>query len=146
MLEERNHDKLAFFILSWYADFPDPQNFLSNLLTTNGAGNHYGYSDPEVDKLCDAADVDDDAVHGGVGEQFVILEVVGLLLTESPVFALVASVVGIRPELGLHSQHRSNKVDGVAPPCCSRLKCRVAVMADGCFDFRENLVLEFCII
>ncbi len=62
LLEARNHNKLGFFILSWYADYLDPQNFLSTLLTTNGEGNHFGYSNPEVDKLCEFGDTSlDDA-------------------------------------------------------------------------------------
>ena len=56
LLESRNHNKLGFFILSWYADYLDPQNFLSTLLTTSGSANHFGYSNPEVDKLCGEAD------------------------------------------------------------------------------------------
>lgn len=56
MLEARNHNKLGFFILSWYADYLDPQNFLSTLLTTKGDENHFGYSNLDVDRLCDQAD------------------------------------------------------------------------------------------
>lgn len=56
LLEARNHNKLGFFILSWYADYLDPQNFLSTLLTTGGSANHFGYSNPDVDLLCDQAD------------------------------------------------------------------------------------------
>lgn len=56
MLKERNSNKLPFMLLSWYADYLDPQNFLSVLLTTGASGNHFGYSDPDVDKLCSAAD------------------------------------------------------------------------------------------
>ncbi len=61
LLEKRNKGTLGFFILAWYADYLDPQNFLSTLLTTHGPGNHYGYSNSEVDKLCDEADTTTDS-------------------------------------------------------------------------------------
>lgn len=61
MLTARNEKKLGFFILSWYADYLDPQNFLSTLLTTSGPGNKFNYSNPEVDRLCLEADTLQDA-------------------------------------------------------------------------------------
>lgn len=60
MLKDRNANKLPFMLLSWYADYLDPQNFLSVLLTTHGSGNHFGYSNPQVDALCDQADKEQD--------------------------------------------------------------------------------------
>lgn len=56
LLETRNKNKLGFFFLSWYADYLDPQNFLSTLFATTSPQNHYGYSNPTVDRLCDEAD------------------------------------------------------------------------------------------
>ncbi|MBI3721293.1 MAG: hypothetical protein HY248_01965, partial [Fimbriimonas ginsengisoli] len=55
-LETRNHNKLGAYILAWYADYLDPENFLSNLMTTKSNGNHFGYSNLEVDRLCAQAD------------------------------------------------------------------------------------------
>lgn len=60
MLKDRNANKLPFMILSWYADYLDPQNFLSVLLTTKANGNHFGYSNPKVDSLCQQADTEQD--------------------------------------------------------------------------------------
>ncbi|MGH9337603.1 MAG: ABC transporter substrate-binding protein, partial [Vicinamibacteria bacterium] len=38
---------------TWYADFPDPDNFLRPLFHSKGSVNHFGYSNPEVDRLLD---------------------------------------------------------------------------------------------
>ena len=42
--------------MRWMADFLDPQNFLSLMLTTKGNENKIFYSNPKVDALCAAAD------------------------------------------------------------------------------------------
>jgi len=67
-LKERAAKTLAFTHLRWGADYLDPQNFLSVLLHTskrvNGVDDHpengVGYNNPEFDKLCDQADVEQD--------------------------------------------------------------------------------------
>lgn len=46
----------------WGADYPDPQNYLSLLLHSKSKENHVGYNNPEFDKLCEAADVENDKV------------------------------------------------------------------------------------
>ncbi len=38
---------------TWYADFPDPDNFLRPLFHSKGYMNTFGYSNPEVDRLLD---------------------------------------------------------------------------------------------
>ncbi|HSF16577.1 MAG TPA: ABC transporter substrate-binding protein [Vicinamibacteria bacterium] len=38
---------------TWYADFPDPDNFLRPLFHSSGYRNVYGYNNPEVDRLLD---------------------------------------------------------------------------------------------
>ncbi len=48
------------YILGWCADYPDPQNWLSVYWKTGGFGQRIGYSNPEFDKLVDAADVEPD--------------------------------------------------------------------------------------
>jgi oligopeptide transport system substrate-binding protein len=51
---------LTFYISVWGADYPDPQNFVSQQLRT-GVGNNNGhYSNAEFDKLVDLADVEPD--------------------------------------------------------------------------------------
>lgn len=56
-LAQNNKKMLPMYHMRWGADYLDPQNFLSTLLTTNGPENKQHFSDPEVDKLCDQADV-----------------------------------------------------------------------------------------
>ncbi|HMA36102.1 MAG TPA: peptide ABC transporter substrate-binding protein [Chloroflexia bacterium] len=53
---------LQLYISVWGADYPDPQNFLSQQLHT-GVGNNNGhYSNPTFDKLTEQADVEKDPV------------------------------------------------------------------------------------
>lgn len=55
-LEKRNRGQLQLFHMRWAADYLDPENFLSLMLTTNGPENRMGYSNPEFDRLCREAD------------------------------------------------------------------------------------------
>lgn len=43
------------FEITWIADYPDPENFLSVLFGTGSGENHTGYSNPVVDRLFAAA-------------------------------------------------------------------------------------------
>lgn len=61
-LTQRNRGDLACYFLSWYADYLDPENFLSMLFHTGSSDNTIGYSNPKVDQLCDAADVEPNPV------------------------------------------------------------------------------------
>ena len=47
---------LQFYYSVWGADYPDPQNFLSQQLHTDTANNNGHFSDPQFDSLVDAAD------------------------------------------------------------------------------------------
>jgi len=40
-------------VSTWYADFPDPDNFLRPLFHSQGPLNEFGYSNPKVDLLLD---------------------------------------------------------------------------------------------
>ena len=57
-LDRRAHGKIEFGVLTWTADYLDPQNFLSLQLASTGAENKEGLSDPEVDALFAKADVE----------------------------------------------------------------------------------------
>lgn len=48
MLDE---GKLAVFMYGWYADLPDPDNFLFKLFYSRGPRNFFGYANPTVDEL-----------------------------------------------------------------------------------------------
>jgi len=43
------------FMFAWYADFPDPDNFLWTLFHSKSKYNYTAYSNPEVDRLLDRA-------------------------------------------------------------------------------------------
>ncbi|MBI1757388.1 MAG: peptide ABC transporter substrate-binding protein [Fimbriimonas ginsengisoli] len=57
-LEKHNAKKQVFFHMRWAADYLDPQNFLSLMLSTNGNENKTYYSNGQVDALCEKADAD----------------------------------------------------------------------------------------
>lgn len=60
MATDPDKSDIGMYISVWGADYPDPQNFLSQQLHT-GVGNNNGHwSDPEFDKLTDAADIERD--------------------------------------------------------------------------------------
>ena len=46
---------VQLFRYSWYADYPDPDNFLYPLFHSAGQRNYYRYHNPAVDKLLDDA-------------------------------------------------------------------------------------------
>jgi oligopeptide transport system substrate-binding protein len=52
MLEE---GKLPVFLYAWYADVPDPDNFLSKLFHSRGTRNFFGYANPVVDGILASA-------------------------------------------------------------------------------------------
>ena len=45
----------------WCADYPDPQNWLTAYWRSTAYARRYGYTNPELDKLMDAADVEQNA-------------------------------------------------------------------------------------
>lgn len=55
-LEDYNNKRHAFYHMRWAADYLDPQNFLSHMLSTTGPENKLGYSNPQFDALCAQAD------------------------------------------------------------------------------------------
>jgi ABC-type transport system substrate-binding protein len=59
-LTERNRGTMPLYFLRWMADYLDPQDFTSVMLHTGTPENTIGYSNPEFDRLCDRADVEQD--------------------------------------------------------------------------------------
>ena len=53
-------NKAPIFIYAWYADFPDPDNFLGTLFHSKSKYNYTAYHNPEVDRLLDRAKVERD--------------------------------------------------------------------------------------
>ncbi len=61
MANDPNSSPMQMYISVWGADYPDPQNFLTQQLHT-GVGNNNGHwSDQQFDKLTDQADIERDA-------------------------------------------------------------------------------------
>lgn len=56
MLSARNKRQLSAYVLSWYGDYLDPQNFLSFLFRSDSPQNRDGYANAEFDRLTDQAD------------------------------------------------------------------------------------------
>jgi peptide/nickel transport system substrate-binding protein/oligopeptide transport system substrate-binding protein len=48
-------NKAPMFIYAWYADFPDPDNFLGTLFHSKSRYNFMAYNNPEVDRMLDLA-------------------------------------------------------------------------------------------
>jgi ABC-type transport system substrate-binding protein len=52
--------KLPVFLRGWFADVPDPENFLAKLFYSASPWNYMGYSNPAVDSLIDRARAESD--------------------------------------------------------------------------------------
>jgi oligopeptide transport system substrate-binding protein len=52
--------KLPIFLRAWFADVPDPENFLVKLFHSASPRNYMGYGNPAVDALLDRARTDSD--------------------------------------------------------------------------------------
>ena len=57
LLDQEHNNALECYHIRWAADYLDPQDYYSILLTTHGGENHTGYSNPTYDALCATADV-----------------------------------------------------------------------------------------
>ena len=89
---ENKNTVLPGFVLGWYADYLEPQDFYSLLLTTTSPENHTGYSNPQVDALCAEADTTRDPV-----KRAVLYGQVARITGASP--ARIALFYGVDPEL-----------------------------------------------
>ena len=105
-----------FFISVWGADYPDPQNFVSQQLRT-GVGNNNGhYSNAAFDKLVDQADVETDQAKRlslyQQAEQIALTEVGWLPLYYGKAYLLVRSTVKglVMTPQGLFPQDNWSKV------------------------------------
>ncbi len=58
--ERLSQRDLPGFVLTWVADFPDPENVLATLLRTGSPDNYLGYSNLSFDRLVQAANAETD--------------------------------------------------------------------------------------
>ncbi|MFI5386326.1 MAG: ABC transporter substrate-binding protein [Fimbriimonadales bacterium] len=56
LIARQNRKELQCVVTGWFADYIDPQDFLSMLLTTGAQENHWNYSNPLYDRFCAEAD------------------------------------------------------------------------------------------
>ena len=101
---------LNFYISVWGADYPDPQNFVSQQLRTDVGNNNGHYSNVQFDELVDQADVETDQAKRlslyQQAEQIALTEVGWLplyygkanLLIRSTVNGLVVTPQGLFPQ------------------------------------------------
>lgn len=102
---------LTFYVSVWGADYPDPQNFVSQQLRTDIGNNNGHYSNAEFDVLVDQADVEPDQTKRlplyQQAEQIALTEVGWLplyygkanLLIRSTVNGLVVTPQGLFPSV-----------------------------------------------
>lgn len=114
-LNERKNGTMPCFHLRWAADYIDPQDFLSMMLRTGAEENKVGYSNPEFDKLCDQADVEQDATKRAElyqkAEQIAVDDAPWVCLYNLPDIELHKShVKGIRDSLMGHLPHVTTTV------------------------------------
>lgn len=63
--------------LAWVADYLDPQDFYSLLLTSSSPENHNGYKNPQLDALCAQADIEPDHE-----KRILLYQKIGVIATE----------------------------------------------------------------
>jgi peptide/nickel transport system substrate-binding protein/oligopeptide transport system substrate-binding protein len=78
-------NKAPIFIYAWYADFPDPDNFLGILFHSKSRYNFVGYNNPEVDRLLDNARVERDYLK----RMEMYRKIEGIVLEDAPIIPMV---------------------------------------------------------
>ena len=59
-LNDLRAGRFQAYEIGWVADYPDPEDFLDLLFHSESTENHTGYSNPDVDRLLEAARVEND--------------------------------------------------------------------------------------
>jgi peptide/nickel transport system substrate-binding protein/oligopeptide transport system substrate-binding protein len=75
----------AMYRYSWFADFPDPDNFLFPLFHSQSTDNYAHYSNPEVDRLLDEARSEGDYLK----RMRLYRQLEALIMADAPVVNLV---------------------------------------------------------
>ncbi len=77
--------KASIFMRAWYADFPDPDNFLGILFHSKSKYNYLDYHNPEVDRLLDRAKAERDYLK----RMEMYRKIEGILLEDAPIIPMV---------------------------------------------------------
>lgn len=77
--------KASIFMRAWYADFPDPDNFLDSLFHSKSQYNYLGYHNPEVDRLLDRAKAERDYLK----RMEMYRKIEGIVLEDAPIVPMV---------------------------------------------------------
>jgi peptide/nickel transport system substrate-binding protein/oligopeptide transport system substrate-binding protein len=77
--------KASMFMYAWYADFPDPDNFLGILFHSKSKYNYTAYHNPEVDRLLDHARVERDYLK----RMEMYRKIEGMILDDAPIVPMV---------------------------------------------------------
>jgi oligopeptide transport system substrate-binding protein len=80
--------KTPMFRYTWYADFPDPDNFLGILFHSKSKYNYIGYHNPEVDRIFDRAKVGTDYLK----RMEMYRKVEEIVLEDSPIVPIINQI------------------------------------------------------
>jgi oligopeptide transport system substrate-binding protein len=85
------------FLLGWFQDYPDPQNWYSTVFHSSSSISHTSWKNDEFDRLCKAADVELDPKK----RDEAYMKAAGILNTDAPVVFVYHSVTAllIKPEV-----------------------------------------------
>ena len=78
-------NKAPVFMRAWYADFPDPDNFLGILFHSKSKYNYMAYHNPEVDRLLDRAKAERDYLK----RMEMYRKIEGIVLEDAPIIPMV---------------------------------------------------------
>jgi peptide/nickel transport system substrate-binding protein/oligopeptide transport system substrate-binding protein len=78
-------NKAPIFIYAWYADFPDPDNFLGILFHSKSKNNYTAYHNPGVDRLLDQARAERDYLK----RMGMYRKIEGMILEDAPIVPMI---------------------------------------------------------
>ena len=94
-LKALKEGRLKLFFYSWGGEYPDPEPYLRPLFHSRGPSNAMAYSNPEVDRLLDAAQVESDPAH----RRALYRRAEALIVGDAPCVALyqITAAILLRP-------------------------------------------------
>ena len=101
-------NKAPVFIYAWYADFPDPDNFLGVLFHSKSKYNYMNYNNPEVDRLLDKAKTERDYLK----RMEMYRKIEGIVLEDAPIVPMVNNLF----QMAYQSYVRGIEVNALGGP------------------------------